>query len=197
MKSLEKKLTRLLASVEKEPEKVARLLASRYITADRLAVADYGELVGTVGLADKTARLIRLSAALRSRSLTESFAFRKSHTEEEILDFLKGLYHGVPNETVYMLTIDGADRVIACEFIGDGTVNSSGVLPRKLLEIILADKSCRKAILAHNHPGGLAKASLEDVEITSRVASLLSSADRELVCHYVIAGKEHFKITAD
>ena len=93
-----------------------------------------------------------------------------------------------------MLVLDGAGKLLSLEFIGDGTVNSSGVLPRKMLEILLSDKRSKRAILAHNHPGGFAKASVEDLDVTEKVSSLFRSADRELVCHYVIAGDSHYKI---
>ena len=55
-------------------------------------------------------------------------------------------------------------------------------------------KNCRDAILAHNHPGGIAKPSTEDVDTTVRVDSLFKSADHRLICHYIIAGNEYCKI---
>ena len=194
MSGFEERLLSLLSFTEKEPGRVAHELALRYLTPERLAVADYTELVGTLGLSEKTARLLRLSVVLTSRARTEKFSFGKAHTEGEILDFLKGLYYGVPNETVYMLIFDGEMRVRSLEFIGDGTVNSSGVLPRKMLELLLADKKNKRAIIAHNHPGGFAKASVEDMDVTAKVASLFHTAGIELICHYVIAGNSHYKI---
>ena len=194
MSGFEKRLCDLLSFTEKDPHKVAHELAMRYITPERLAVADRTELVGTLGLSERTARLLRLSVTLASMAMTEGFTFGKAHTEEEILEFLKGLYFGVPNETVYMLILDGERRVLSLEFVGDGTVNSSGVLPRKMLELLLADKKSACAILAHNHPGGFAKASVEDMEVTAKVASVFRSAGKELLCHYVIAGESCYKI---
>ena len=194
MSEFEKRLCALLSFTEKEPMEVASRLAHHYLTPERLAVADYTELVITHGLSEKSARLIRLTVVLNSRARTESFAFGRRHTEDEIIDFLKGLYYGAPNESVYMLILDNDFRVCSCELVGDGTVNSSGVLPRKMLEILLSVKHSAKAIIAHNHPGGFARASVEDIEVTEKITSILRSAGKELLCHYVIAGDSYYKI---
>ena len=43
-------------------------------------------------------------------------------------------------------------------------------------------------ILAHNHPGGRAYPSGEDIRATSRLQGLLKMVDIDLVDHFIIAG---------
>ena len=117
----------------------------------------------------------------------------RKYTEEELTEYLKGLFFGVPNETVYLITLDSDDKVVACEFIGEGTVNSIELLPRKLMEVMVKGGHSR-AILAHNHPAGHAKASIEDLSTTIRAAQIFRSANKELLCHYVIATDEFYRI---
>ena len=128
--------------------------------------------------------------SLRSRAGADSFKLGRKHTDGEIVSLFKSLFFSLPNETVYLLLLDEKGRVRSCEFVCEGTVNASSILPRKLLELMIK-KNCRDAILAHNHPYGYARPSAEDVDTTARIASLLKSADRRLLAHYIIADNEY------
>jgi DNA repair protein RadC len=44
------------------------------------------------------------------------------------------------------------------------------------------------AVMAHNHPGGMALASGDDVYATAVIAKALESVGVELVKHFVVAG---------
>ena len=189
----QRNLAALLASTEKDPDSAAARLAERFADIDDIATADYYELADLCGIGRKSALLLRTVFALGSRRRTEFFKFGKRHTEEEIVDYLKGLYYDAPNETLYLLTVDSEDRVVSCEYVGEGTVNAVEIVPRKLLEILIK-KKCKRAIVAHNHPGGYATASVEDIDTTARINSLFKTADCELICHYVIAGEDFHKI---
>ncbi len=189
----QRNLAALLAATEKSPDEAAEKLTVRFSDVGDIATADYYELTDVCGISPKSAILLRTVFALGAGRRTEFFKFGKKHTEEEIVDYLKGLYYDAPNETLYLLTVDSEDRVISCEYVGEGTVNAVEIVPRKLLEI-LVKKKCKRAIIAHNHPGGYATASVEDVDTTARINSLFKTADRELICHYVIAGENFHKI---
>ena len=91
------------------------------------------------------------------------------------------------------MLLDDKGRVKSFEFVCEGTVNATSILPRKLLEVMIK-RNARDAILAHNHPYGVATPSAEDVDTTVRIASLLKSADRRLIAHYIVAGNECCKI---
>ena len=85
--------------------------------------------------------------------------------------------------------LDDEDRIIAVEHISDGTVNSSDILPRKVLECAKRRKSTR-IILAHNHPKGTSKPSKEDVMTTGRLMNVFGTVGVKLVAHYVVADGE-------
>lgn len=189
----EKNLAALLSATEKNPEDIAATLAARFSSVDDILASDYYELTEMCGISKKSALLLRTVFAIGSRRRTEFFKFGKKHTDREIIEYLKGLFYDSPNETLYLLTVDSEGRVASCEYVGEGTVNAVEIVPRKLLEI-LVKKKCRRAIIAHNHPRGYATASVEDIDTTARINSLFKTADRELICHYVIAGEDFYKI---
>ena len=184
------RIAKILSFELKDPQIAANEIAECYPDIYSLAVADTDELARLEHVGDKGAHLLRLIMSLRSRVGADSFKLGRKHTEDEIVAFFKSVFFSLPNETVYMLLLDDKGRVKSCEFICEGTVNATSILPRKLLELMIK-KNCRDAILAHNHPYGYARPSAEDVDTTARIASLLKSADRRLLAHYIIAGNEY------
>ena len=185
--NLEKRLSDLLGAAFGDGESMARTIAEKFKSFTELCSAPYSDIVELCG--ERAALLIKLVAAMASRRVTDSFKFGKVQSEEKIIEFLAALYLGIENETVYLLTLDCKDRVISLELVGEGTVNASGILPRKLIEIMV-DRKAKKAIIAHNHPGGKAICSKDDLETTKILADLFKSADKELLCHYIVAGGE-------
>jgi DNA repair protein RadC len=184
------RIAKILSFEVKEPEIAAKEISDRYNDIYSLAIADVDELSRLEHVGQRGARLLRLVMSLRSRAGADSFKFGRKHTDEEIVALFKSLFFSLSNETVYLLLLDDKGRVKSCEFVCEGTVNASSILPRKLLELMIK-KNCRDAILAHNHPYGYARPSAEDVDTTARIAALLNSADRRLLKHYVIAGDEY------
>ena len=187
------RIAKILSFEVKEPEIAAREIQQRYPDVYSLSVADTDELSQLPHVGEKGAHLLRLVMSLRSRTGVDSFKLGRKHTEDEIVDFLKSLFFSLTNETVYLLPVDDKGRICSCEFVCEGTVNASSIMPRKLLEVMIK-KNSRAAILAHNHPGGMARPSTEDVDTTVRVDALFKSADHRLINHYIIAGNEYCKI---
>ena len=172
-------------------ESYAERLSQVYPSFSSIAQTDYSIISEQCN--EKNAVMLRILSALASRRIVDKFKLGVAHTEEELFEFLKGVYFDIVNETVLILPLDSKNRIIAVEYISEGTVNFSGIVPRKILEILLKYKSS-SAILVHNHPNGKAVPSIEDVETTKIVAELLRSADKKLVCHYVVAGNDVCKV---
>lgn len=137
----------------------------------------------------RAAVYIKLCAALVSRRGCDRFKFGKKHSEAEIFEYLKYLFFGLADETVYLISFDSLGRTLSCDRVGEGTVNISNVLPRKILDVA-RKRGAKRVVLAHNHPGGYARASDDDTSATSILRALLISSGIELSAHYVIAGAE-------
>ena len=168
---------------------VAERLVAKFGNVDAVVGATVAELMAIDGMTEPAAMLLCVTGALASRRMTEDFRLGVAHTEEEIVDYLIGLYIGSSQETVYMLIFDKDRRVTAVEHMGEGTVGASEVYPRKLLEIAVKSKAA-SVILAHNHPRGGATASDDDIVATRQLSSLFFSAGIELAAHYVVAGRD-------
>ena len=149
-----------------------------------------------MGFDSKEISLIRLTAALTSRRITDRFKSGKRYSDEEIRELVCGLLFAYSVEAVYMLSFDKSGKFIAADLVDAGTVNASGVIPRKILDIVLRRKA-KSVVLAHNHPCGRPVPSESDVITTESVESICRSAGIELVAHYVTAGFEMYDCMSD
>ncbi len=165
----------------------ARALAERYKSLQYLFQIDEYKLTEEKLCSDNSAHFLRLAAGLTSRRITDRYKFGKKYLQKEIEEYICGLFFGATVETLYMLLFDDANRLMGCEYLGDGTVNSFGILPRKLIDFALRKKS-KRIILAHNHPCGESSPSCEDLAVTTFLAVALKNADIELMAHYVVTG---------
>lgn len=126
----------------------------------------YGQLQQVTGMGP--ARITQIMAALElsKRYLTDS--------EQPIIDSPEKAVEQLTDirnkkqEYFVVMTLDGANRLIAKRTITIGTLTSSLVHPREVFADAITDRAA-SIIVAHNHPSGSLKASKSDVEITQRL----------------------------
>lgn len=167
-------------------ESVALELLTKYRTIEGVFNASEAHI--TVESSDKCAFYLKTLAYIASRRQLESFAFGISHTKAEIADYLKALFLGQSVEKIYLITFGKGGAVIGCDLLGEGTVNSSEILPRKALEVAIS-RGASSVAISHNHPGGVPSPSSDDINLTAMLGSVFSTCDISLIDHYVIAGQ--------
>ena len=123
-----------------------------------------------------------------SRRIKDGFALGKIYPEAQIAEYLKAVYIGQSTEQVYLLSFDGRGALIGVEFVCEGTVNTTDVIPRKILEISVLN-GAKSVSIAHNHPFGTPEPSADDVSLTSSLFSILLSAEIKFKNHYIVAGQ--------
>ena len=94
-------------------------------------------------------------------------------------------YVGEKNETVYLLLLNNNRSEIDCIKIHRGSVNSAAITTRTLAEAALF-KRASMAVLAHNHPNGLAFPSPDDIHTTPEVKKALGTIDVDLIAHIIV-----------
>ncbi|PIE83551.1 MAG: hypothetical protein CSA09_01510 [Candidatus Contendobacter odensis] len=90
-----------------------------------------------------------------------------------------------PHEVFACLFLDNKHRVIQYEELFFGTIDSSAVHPRQIIKRALYHNAAA-AIVAHNHPSGIAEPSQSDEMITRRLKEALALIDVRLLDHLVI-----------
>lgn len=107
--------------------------------------------------------------------------------------YLLPFFKGRSQETVYLLCMDAKCKVLSCQLVGEGSVNSAGVPVRRIVETALA-VNATTVVLAHNHPSGLALPSHEDVVTTQRLAVALDAVEITLADHVVVADDDYVSL---
>lgn len=100
--------------------------------------------------------------------------------------YLRSRFEHQRNEVVYLLCLDAKCKVLCCLFVGEGSVNSANVPVRRVVEMCL-NANATSVVLAHNHPGGMAIPSTEDVQTTKRLAQALQGVDIHLADHLIFS----------
>lgn len=167
-------------------EKAAASLLHRYYTIENSMCASVGELTALAG--EKCAFYLKLLAYVTSRRTTDKFDFGRKYSRAQIADYLKALFLGDSVEKTYLITFSSDERMTGCELLGEGTVCSSELTPRKAVEVAVASSASAVAI-AHNHPAGTTRPSADDVNLTKLFANIFASCEIALADHYIVAGQ--------
>lgn len=89
-------------------------------------------------------------------------------------------------EQFRLLFLDHKNRLIADEVQQRGTVNHTPVYPREILKRALA-LSASAIILVHNHPGGDATPSRQDIQLTQEIVAAAQSVGIAVHDHIIVA----------
>ena len=110
--------------------------------------------------------------------------------------YFANLLRDKTTEQVYLVTLDGSAKILQTHAVGSGSVNLASVDQRTLMEHILRDNA-NAVMLAHNHPGGKAQPSAQDLEFTIRLLSILRSIHVQLLDHIIVSPTNTYSMRSD
>lgn len=93
------------------------------------------------------------------------------------------------NEVFGIMFLDSQHQLISIEELFQGTIDSTSVYPRVVVERSL-HLNAAAVILYHNHPSGVPEPSSADRHITTRLTESLGMIDVRVLDHLVIAGAQ-------
>lgn len=104
---------------------------------------------------------------------------------QAVKDYVALRLGGMEHEVFAVLFLDGQHRLLAMEEMFRGTLTQTSVYPREVVKRALA-LNAGAAILAHNHPSGVAEPSRADEFLTTSIKSALQLVDVRLLDHLVV-----------
>ncbi len=108
-----------------------------------------------------------------------------------LVEMLRASIGNRPNEVLFAIFLNAKNEVLATNELGEGTVSQSSAFPRRIVEEALKYKAT-SVILAHNHPGGVAEPSDQDISITNEIKKALGLIDISLQDHIIINEEEYY-----
>ena len=178
----------------KDTNPLAHSLLDRFGNLNGVLDASVEELEKVPGVSENISTfLTMLKAVRRYYDVNASKNIRILRTIDQCGKYLIPRFKGRENETVFLLCLDAKCKVLCCKEVGEGSVNSANVPIRRIVEMALG-ANATTAVLAHNHPSGLAIPSDDDIQTTLRLTRALESVDIVLADHLVISGDDFVSI---
>lgn len=175
----------------------AHRLLDRFGSLHAVFEAPYEQLREVEGIGPHAADLIKTVYAMIGRYRADVHKMERHsdrlNSYERIGAYFVPQLADERDEVLLAAYLDGEGRVIKCEEVARGGHAQVTVDPYKIARNALLCHASGVA-LAHNHPGGAARASEEDILLTNRLRQTLSGLALELVDHCVVARDRYVSI---
>lgn len=173
---------------------IAHTLLDRFGSLSQVMDAPVEELCKVEGIGENTAAYLHLITQVGGCYLKDRAAkVNILPTLESCAAYLQPCFYGRSVEMVYLLCLDAKCKLLTCRKIAEGNVNSTALSIRKIVETaLLANAS--SVLLAHNHPGGMAIPSYEDITTTHNVAAALQAVEVRLIDHLIFCEDDYVSL---
>lgn len=174
-----------------DTNETAHSLLEAFGSIEGVLDADPARLATVWGIGESSATFLSLVGEAARRYATQKFTEKHApmkalDSPQKIAAFFAPRFMGAKKELVFVLLLDNAMRAVDCFPLADGTVSAVCVSVRTIAERAYS-KQAAAVILAHNHPGGVAVPSSDDVKLTHRIREALSLLEIPLIEHFVFS----------
>ncbi len=178
----------------KDVKPIAHALLDRFGTLSNVLDTKAADLASVVGIGENGATLLHLMPALTRRYLRDRWGHKPQLvTLEDVARFAVDELADANNEVFLLIILTHQNRVLRALPLHEGTITSAPVYPRLVVEAALRHHAA-KVVFAHNHPGGVARPSDEDVQITRTLCDVLAALGIPVVDHVIVAGPRTFSM---
>ncbi len=181
---------------QKDTAPMAHALLEHFGSITGVLEAPASALEEIPGIGKNAATLIQLTTAMSRFYMVHRAA---CHTILPTVNscgaYLLPRFLGRREEAVCALSLDARCKVLACKFLGQGSINSAGVPLRTIVEYALSS-GATSLVLAHNHPSGIALPSQDDIDTTKRLAVALDAVGILLADHIIVADDDFVSMAA-
>lgn len=178
----------------KDTNELAHKLINTFGSLSAVFDASFEELTKVDGIGENTASLIKLIPQIYGRYMQDKLDQNiEIFSTQAAGEYLMAKYIGIKNETSMLLCLDNKGCVTNCDVLSQGSISMTEIAGRKMVETALKNNAT-SAILAHNHPGGLAVPSSADIDVTRNMIVLLNSIDVRLKDHIIVADNDYFSM---
>ncbi len=173
----------------KNTSELAHRLLDTFGSLSAVFDAPYDALI-EFGMTETQASMIKLIPEISRLYIDD-----KHNNNEKIFDYdnahkkILSKYIGRDNEQVLLILLDAKGKEVFCGIISKGSLNDTSVPIRKIVDYSLR-YNAKSAIIAHNHPSGVALPSKDDMNTTANVKSALDLIGVKLLDHFIVADND-------
>ena len=174
---------------------LARDLLQHFKSLNGVFLADVQAMCEVSGMG--VSKYCQLQAVLEmsKRALGELLQHTDSFSSPtQVKHYLQLQLAQLQREVFGIMFLDAQNRLITYEIMFEGSLMQTSVYPREVVKRALA-LNAAALILSHNHPGGSAKPSRADEQLTQNLRDALNLVDIKVLDHIVVAGQESFSFS--
>ena len=176
----------------KDTNEIAHELINRFGSIAGVFDADAESLREVKNMTNNAVALLKLIPELSRKYAIDLSAdsYEASHNRDEYVGkYLEGLFLGKEKEETAVLFLNKASKVTGHLIVSRGD-RTSTVPEMKMIFDALRRNSAAGCIIAHNHPKGNLKPSIEDLYSAGRIHKALEAFGTPLVESYIVAGSK-------
>lgn len=153
------------------------------------------QLTTVKGVGEETAALISFMVPMfrkyQESVLQERRYIRHRHAAAE---YCRTLLTGLRTERFYVISLSADMKVLGQRAVGEGSLTEVPAYPRLVVETAL-NYNAYGVLLCHNHPGGNARPSPEDVAVTRSIQQVLAQLNIALLDHIIVADADSYSMS--
>lgn len=173
----------------KNTSELAHRLLDSFGSLSAVFDAPYDALVD-FGLTETQASMLKLIPEISRLYIDD-----KHNNLDKVFDYNKAgekilrKYIGREIEQVLLMLLDAKGKEVFCGIVSKGSINEANLPIRKIVDYALRFNA-KSAIIAHNHPSGVALPSKDDIDTTANVKSALELIGVKLLDHFIVADND-------
>lgn len=174
----------------KDTNDTSHILLNRFGSLSGVLDAPIDALVDA-GLSKNAAVLLKMMPEFCSRYYKDKYQQNGSNTinSDNIGEAILQYFIGADEEQVLLVLLDPKGKRLFCDIISKGSISASEVNIKKILQYAVKYKASG-AVIAHNHPSGIALPSKTDISVTISLRDSLSAIGVTLLDHIIVADME-------
>ncbi|MDD5591432.1 MAG: DNA repair protein RadC [Dehalococcoidales bacterium] len=186
-----------LGSPRKDCKQQAKGAIERFKTLRGVLEAPTEELEEIAGIGPHNVLGIKLVQETARKFLKERLIDRPVYqSSREIFDYLYHSMRDLKKEVFKVIYLNSRNQIIETADLFQGTVNSSAVSPRQVIEGAIKHNAV-SLIFAHNHPSGDPVPSQSDREVTRDLVYAAGVMQIKVLDHIIIGDNTYFSFAGE
>jgi len=178
----------------KDTNEIAHVLINKFGSLSGVLDAPIEELKSVEGIGESASVFLKLLPAV-SRAYLDDRAngIRVVNDSESAGELLLTKFIGRQVEAFVLLLLDSKGKVLFCDVVTEGSIHSVELNIKKMIALC-SKYDAASAIIAHNHPSGVALPSNADLVTTERFRQALELIHVRLTDHLIVADNDYVSL---
>ena len=172
----------------------AMLLLEEFGSFANIIEAPVEELMKVKGIGKNTAIFLKLIFCTVKLYMNDKTVKRQIYdSADKIGDMLLNKYLGLTKETFAVTSFDNKGTMLGFDILAEGDVGTVRVTLREVVEAAIK-RNAACVVFSHNHPGGNAVPSPDDIEMTEMLCSAMYNLNITPLVHIIICDNDYVSL---